>query len=217
MGDTVNTAARLMQAAEPGRTVVGAATQVQAAGAFVWKPLPALHLKGKTQSVRVFAPHGVQEIRHPALQEPSHHVRLIGREAEFGTANAAVASALQGRGRIVGVTGEAGLGKSRLVAELAEVARRSGLDVYAGACQSFGTQTPYLVWRDIWRSFFGIDGSLRDAQRVVDRLSAELESIAPGLAERAPLLASVLGVPLPDNELTASSPSCERSRSRTCS
>ena len=62
--------------------------------------------------------------------------------------------ALQGRGQVVGITGEAGRGKSRLVGEAIHLARRKRLRIFGGACQSYGTNISYLVWGSIWRGLF---------------------------------------------------------------
>jgi len=64
---------------------------------------------------------------------------------------------LLSQGRIVGITAEAGMGKSRLVAGVIRLARRRDLVGYGGSCESYGTHTPYLVWAPIWRAFFDVD------------------------------------------------------------
>jgi tetratricopeptide (TPR) repeat protein len=94
------------------------------------------------------------------------------------------------------------MGKSRLVAEFVRAARRRGLLVAFGECQSFGTSTSYFVWREIWRRLFGLeDHDPLERQRQV--LADALAAIDPGLVPRAPLLAQVLGVDIPETELTA--------------
>jgi class 3 adenylate cyclase/tetratricopeptide (TPR) repeat protein len=203
MGDAVNTAARLMQAAEFGQTLVSGATQGQVEGRFSWTRLEPLKLKGKSRPVPVFE-HRVAEGEVSArLHEPAYPLPMVGRESELNEAREIVARARNGRGQVMGITGDAGIGKSRFVAEVAGLAVEAGMMVHAGAAQSYGSSTSYLVWRDVWRSFFDLQPS-RSARDELDYLQSGLDSIAPNLAERAPLLSPVLNIPLPENELTTS-------------
>jgi adenylate cyclase len=73
----------------------------------------------------------------------------VGRDAEVATSRALVGCALAGRGHVVCVSGDAGIGKSRLAAEVVDVARRHGFSVFGGASRSHGTTTSYLAWRSI--------------------------------------------------------------------
>ena len=82
---------------------------------------------------------------------------MVGREAEMAVIASKMDLALHGQGQVVGITAEPGMGKSRLVAEVIHLARAKGLEGYGGACQSDGTQTPYLVWKPIWSAFFDLD------------------------------------------------------------
>ena len=95
------------------------------------------------------------------------------------------------------------MGKSRLVAEFVRRARRRGNVVAFGECQAFGANTSYGVWREIWRSLLRLeDDDPEDAQ--VATLEREVAKIDEGLVARAPLLDVVLGITIPDNELTRS-------------
>jgi len=202
MGDAVNTAARLMQTAQLGQTLVSGATHSQVEERFSWTALEPLRLKGKSQPVAVFEQRSAEQ-PSAELHEPAYQLPVVGREAELDEARAIVASARRARGQVLGISGDAGIGKSRFVAEVARLAGEAGMTVHAGAAQSFGTTTSYLVWREVWRSFFGLDPSGSAAEQL-DHLRSELASISPDLVERAPLLGAVLNTPLPESELTAS-------------
>jgi tetratricopeptide (TPR) repeat protein len=107
-----------------------------------------------------------------------------------------------GNGAVLVVTGDAGIGKSRLVAEAVQSAKRREFAVFGGASRSHGTTISYLVWRSLWRDLLGLDTSLPIAEqqaRLVDRLSRCVNDAA----RRAPLLAPILNLPLPDSPLTA--------------
>ena len=95
------------------------------------------------------------------------------------------------------------MGKSRLIAEFVRSARRHGVLVALGECQAFGASTAYLVWREIWRALLGMPEGAAEGEEVA-ALEQALAAIAPALVSRAPLLGPVLGISIPDNELTCS-------------
>lgn len=203
LGDDVNLAARLMQAAAPGQILVSQIVQQAAGNGFSWEETQALKLKGKTQPVTAFILTGEQQRRTFRLQTPHYHLPMVGRETELALIEEKLAQVVQGRGQIVGVSGEAGIGKTRLVAEAIRLATDQRLDGYAGECQSFGTNTSYLVWQSIWRSFFEVDPA-REATEQVGALQRQLELIDPALVPRLPLLGATLNLSIPDNDLTRS-------------
>jgi predicted ATPase len=128
---------------------------------------------------------------------------MVGRAAELATIEQRLALACGGQGQIVGITSEAGLGKSRLVAEAIRLAQANGAATYGGECQSYGSGASYLVWRTIWRDLFALDEGWTVA-RQVEALETYLEAVDPMLLPRLPLLDTVLNLPIPDTELTQS-------------
>jgi tetratricopeptide (TPR) repeat protein len=101
------------------------------------------------------------------------------------------------------LSGEAGIGKSRLVAEAVAAGERLGFAVHGGACRSYGTTTGYLVWRSILAGLLDVDPALPLNQQRAAVLR-RLAGYGPNWAERAPLLTPVLGLPIPDSGLTRS-------------
>jgi ABC-type oligopeptide transport system substrate-binding subunit/class 3 adenylate cyclase len=160
-GDTVNTAARLQGAADPGGVLVGGDTKRLIEPAFEWGDAQTLDLKGKADTVEAFAAvraatDGARQRGTPGLQS-----RLIGRERELGQARGAVEGALRGAGGILFLLGEAGIGKSRLLAELHDAAAAGGDDVHPpqwleGRCVSYGESLPYWPFRDLVRRWLGV-------------------------------------------------------------
>jgi tetratricopeptide (TPR) repeat protein len=200
LGDAVNLAARLMSKAPPGQIYVADAVQELAGPAFVWERLPEMAVKGKEAPVVV---HGLRGLASRAPRRLARYeLPLVGRQAELAALEEAFATASEGHGRVVGIAAEAGLGKSRVVAEFVRRARRRGYLVPFGESQAYGT-TSYRVWREIWRRLLGVDEELPEPEQVAV-LERELERIDPALAARAPLLDALLGISIPDNELTRS-------------
>jgi adenylate cyclase len=202
LSDEVNLAARLMQAAGPGQVFVTESVFQAAEKKFNWQELSPLRLKGKSEPVTVFSLTGIREDASGIhLQEPKYALPIVGRKQELNIINDKLNLALQHKGQIIGITGEAGMGKSRLLAEVIRSAYSHNLAGFGGECQSYGTSTSYLVWHNIWRGFLGLDPRL-SLEEKTNLLEAELARIDPKLVPRLPLLGAALNLPIPDNELT---------------
>lgn len=200
LGDDVNLAARLMEKATAGQVLVSGKVQADCAGEFTWESLPNLQAKGKTAPVAVFGLRDTVERRLVASGSDGH-LPMVGRRAELAQLEARLELAAAGQGQVVGITGEAGMGKTRLIAEVVGLAGRRGFTAYAGEGQSFGTNTSYLAWQEVWQRFFRVD-SRAPLGRQLESIEQQLDTYSPSLRVRAPLLGSVLSLPLPDNELT---------------
>ena len=201
LGDAVNLAARLMSAAPYGGIYVAGPVRAAAGDNFLWEQLPDLTVKGKTEPVEVWSLDG--SLERVSRRKTRFTLELIGRTRELALLDQRLEEAVGGEGRIIGIAAEAGMGKSRLVAEFVRVVRRRGSTVAFGECEAFGTKNPYFVWREIWRRLFGIDDS-DPTERQIAGLEARLEAIDPALVPRAPLLEAVLAIPIPDSDLTRS-------------
>ncbi len=200
LGDAVNLSARLMSAAPAGRIYVDDRVRQEAGDAYIWEQLPDLSVKGKKGAIVAHALNG--SLERASRRKTRYQLELVGRRAELERLESSLDATIAGDGRIVGVAAEAGMGKSRLIAEFVRSARRRGLFVAFGECQSFGTNTSYFVWREIWRRLFHIEED-EPADRQRERITTALAAIDPALVTRAPLLASVVGVDIPDNAMTA--------------
>jgi adenylate cyclase len=200
-GDNVNLSARLMQAAPPGDILVSKAAKEASESFFLWEDLPPIKVKGKTEPIVVYRLIGRNEQNTIRLQEPKYALPMVGRELQLGQIEEKLSLALLGHGQIVGITAEAGMGKSRLLAEVVHRADNRKMTAYGGECQSYGTNTSYLVWQPIWQNFFGIDNSW-EADVQIHALTDRLAQIDSNLLLRLPLLGSVLNITIPDNDLT---------------
>jgi len=199
LGDAVNLAARLMTAAPVGQIYVSGPVREAAGDAFIWERVPDLTVKGKAAPVEAWSLTG--SLERASRRKTRFELGLVGRRRELAALAARHEESLAGRGRVVGIAAEAGLGKSRLVAEFVRNVRRAGHTVAFGECQAYGTKTPYFVWREIWRRLLGLDEGAPAAAQVAS-LEARLAAIDPGLVARAPLLSDVVGLSIPDTDLT---------------
>lgn len=202
LGDEVNLAARLMERAEPGQILVSERLQARSAEDFVWESLAPFKPKGKSQALRVF---GLVSTRHHGtgrFLEPSCTLPIVGRQAELEALHRCLGLATSGHGQVVTLTAEAGMGKSRLIAEFLHRHVGPEWTVQGGQCQSSGTRTSYLVWWSVCRRLFDLPENV-DAADALAPIARRLGSFDPTWALRLPLLGAVLNLPLPDNELTA--------------
>src|SRR5262249_22667664 len=92
------------------------------------------------------------------------------------------------------------MGKSRLIAEVIAAIRKRGFDVHPGECPSYGVNGSYLVWRPIWNRLWGLSGL--SPNRRPAAAAAQLDRAGSVLGPRLPLLRPLLGLEIPDNDLT---------------
>jgi class 3 adenylate cyclase/tetratricopeptide (TPR) repeat protein len=203
LGDDVNLAARLMQNAPSGEALITSRIRKATIDAFIWDELAPIHVKGKAQPISVFRLIAEQKHRITHLFESKYALPMVGRQAELALIEEKFNAATQRHGQIVGITAEAGMGKTRLMVEVIRLARRRNILGYSGECQSYGTNTSYLVWQNIWRDFFGIDSTAALSEQL-QTLQQQLSKINPALLPRLPLLGAVLNLQIPENELTNS-------------
>lgn len=195
VGDAVNLAARLMANAPMGQAYVTAELAREAGDSFVFEELDDIKVKGKSHPIKV------RRLVDRGRASPSRNRRasheLIGRTTELKHLSDLAQDALLGRGQVVGITAEAGMGKSRLVAEAVRSFEAAGMPTFSGAASSVGSIS-YLVWQDVWTALLGVHA---DGDPVADA-SRALSDADPQLLPRLPLLAPVLGIPIEDNDLT---------------
>ena len=171
MGEAITLAARMESAAEPGTVLVTEDTYLLVASRFAWEALGDVSAKGLREPVRVFRPLRPQTaaatIRH--LEPYDHSALIIGREQQFDAAKKVLEQLRAGRGGIVFIVGETGMGKSSFVENLHQDAdREDALLAKAGAlesvtgerascslswliarCRSYAQSSPYSMWQDL--------------------------------------------------------------------
>jgi class 3 adenylate cyclase len=195
LGDTTNVAARLQSAAEPGAIAIGAGTASRLAERFVLEPVGEVTVKGRSEPVsasRLVGP-------RPAA-EPPPQTTLFGRDAELARLEEANADLRAGRGQVLLVIGDAGLGKTRMLFELRAL---SDDDVtwLEGRCLSYGAGSPYGPFVELLRTWLGVEeGEAELAVRTKLRARAGALLGAAG-EETLPYLGLLLAIRLdPDVE-----------------
>jgi adenylate cyclase len=203
LGDAVILAQRLESAAPPGETYVSETTIQLTEQEFEFEPVGELALKGKAEPVPAWRVIGARASRVAAAG------RLIGRERELSVVRELLADLQNGDGALLLVTGEPGIGKSRLVDATLEQARGDGAHAFHARCLSYGAGVPYWPYVDLVRRAAGLRTEERpDETRA--RLASALD--AAGVAETAPHFARLLGLPIDDLAVAALGPEAFRRR-----
>ena len=200
IGAVVNLAARLMQAAQDGilcdeRTFELAKTRIQ------FESLTPIKLKGIKDAVQVFYP--LREVRQdlPWWMVGKTEKSIVGREKERLLLGHKLEQLKVGISGVVAICGEAGIGKSCLIENLLLQAQELGVGSLVGAGNAIARSKPYHAWNAVfshlWDLSFLTDLEAKKSQ-ILDLLEDE-----PQWLEKAALLNEVLGLDLPDTEVSA--------------
>ena len=187
LGDTVNVAARLQS---HGDLVVGRETARQLGERFRLEPLGELVLKGKSTPTVAYRVAGEREAPSKTLVTP-----LVGREAELALLEEVFGELTHGRGAIVVLTGEPGIGKSRLKSEVRELFR-DRVRFVEGHAVSYGSEIPYWPIRELLRDWLALSVSDPEARVRLELRAAIASALGDEADEAYPFIASVLGLPL---------------------
>ncbi len=145
VGHTVGLAQRMESLAEPGIAYLSEHTTRLVRGYFRLRDLGPLTVKGAREPVGVAALEGIGGMRTSYEVARSRGLSgLVGRSEEIVALEAALARAEEGNGQVVGVVGEAGVGKSRLCEEFAASCVARGIGVYRAHGVSHGRTLPFL-------------------------------------------------------------------------
>ncbi|EFO81707.1 adenylate/guanylate cyclase [Oscillochloris trichoides DG-6] len=200
MGDTVNLAARLMQAAAAGEIIAASGSHRPVADQFLWTPLEAMPVKGRSRPVPVFRLEQEQQ-RASRHQEPAYRLPMVGREAEMQVVEKKIDQTRRGHGQVVGICGEAGMGKSRLVAEVIRMAARRGMAVHSGECLSHGGTISYLPWQSLLLGIFEVDPNWSKEVQI-NHLRTRVSQFCPHVLRRLPVLAGAMNLSVAESEQT---------------
>ena len=194
MGDVVNTAARLQQLAPPGAVLVGDATKQLCGPSLRFRAHDHTQLRGREGSIQVW-----QAVAHDAAivgRRWQSDVPFVGRATELGMLDNIVRLSMAGRSAVVAVTGEAGIGKSRLVHEIVApfVAERPETLLLEGACAPYGESNVWWPVAGGLLTRLGLDRNtpLHDARRRAERRLAAFDELQPGSPEFERLIEVVM-------------------------
>jgi class 3 adenylate cyclase len=200
LGDVVSVAAALQSAARPGSVLVGPATRAATAHLFTWGPdEPVAFSPDATPLVAGYldAPRATAAERRPRL---GGRAPLVGRQAELRALDTALRAAVSGRGQVIVLAGEPGIGKTRLVQEsrkrfIAWVGAGGGRRPLwlEGRGVSYASATPYGLYRQLIASWIGVSAD-QPSERVHAALADALRHLMGNTNLLGPL-AHLMGLP----------------------
>jgi len=200
LGDAVNLAARLMQAAQPGQILVNDEAYAKASDTFLWEALPAIRVKGKSDLITLNRLVGIQTHRALRSLNTLYPNPPLGREETLAQLDSAIARLHQGKGQIIRLAGDAGMGKTHIAAEFSRRAHTQNVRLALGTCHSLTRNSQYQPWRDIFYNLLELDDS--SETNAIAQLTTFIEQMHPDWQLRLPLLGDLFSLPIPDNPTT---------------
>ncbi|HKX99837.1 MAG TPA: adenylate/guanylate cyclase domain-containing protein [Steroidobacteraceae bacterium] len=211
-GQVVGIAARLENLAEPGTVLLSESCHQQILNVCEVRPRGKHLLKGMSTPIEVFELLSVRpDASRFAAARRRGLTRFVGRNTELEFLEQMRQSALSGGGVIIGIVGEPGMGKSRLLYEFQESCRARGITVLTGQALSHGSSIPYLPMLQIFRAYYGITES-DDPAMSRQKVNARHARMGPKFVEVAPLVHELLGVAPADSPVSNVDPDAKQRR-----
>src|SRR6201993_636477 len=204
IGEQVGMAQRMESAAPPGGAMLSASTARLVEGDAVLGEPELVHVKGTDQPVAAQRLLGVSDRVHRAAAAES---ALVGRRWEMAAVEGLLERAIEGHGAVVTVVGSPGIGKSRLVREVAAIAATQGVEVFSAFCESHARDIPFQVVSRLLRAATNVRGLDGPAAR--DRVRSRVPDADP---EDLLLFDDLLGIADPEVELPKIDPDARRRR-----
>jgi class 3 adenylate cyclase/tetratricopeptide (TPR) repeat protein len=212
VGQTTHLAARMEQMATPGTILLAPATLQLAEGYVQVSARGPVAVKGLADPVEIYALTGVSALRsrlHAAAARG--FTRFVGRDAEIEQLRRALAFAHDGRGQLIAVVGEPGVGKSRLVYEFTHSHRIQDWLILEAGSVSYGKATSYLPVIDLLKAYFKVHD--RETHReICEKVTGKLLTLDRSLEPTLPALLALLDVPVEDAQWEALDPAQRRQR-----
>ena len=204
IGEQVGMAQRMESVAPPGGVMLSASTARLVDGAAALGEPELVLIKGANEPVTAYRLLGMGEQQRAVGRAESN---LVGRRWEMSAVEGLLDRAVEGHGAVVGVVGSPGIGKSRLVHEVAAIARRRGVEVFTAFCESHTSQVPFHAVARLLRAATGVEGL--DGQTARDRVRDRVPDADP---EDLLLLYDLLSIADPNVPSPAIDPDARRRR-----
>ena len=212
VGQTTHLAARMEQLAEAGTVVLTSATLALSEDFVQVTSLGPMGVRGLRDAVEVYELVGANPARSRFQAHAARGLAtFVGRTSEIARLAEALDRARTGRGQVVAVVGEPGVGKSRLSWEFARSHRVDGCLVLEAASVSYGKAATYLPIIGLLRMYFQIEPG-DDARKIQEKVIGQVLSLDRALEPAVPALLALLDVPVADETWTRLDPPQRRQR-----
>jgi class 3 adenylate cyclase len=212
VGDTTNLASRIETMAKPGTSLVSSHTHKLTRDFFEFQALGKVEVKGKEEPQEVFELIKIGEVdTRIAASVAKGLTRFVGRKNSMATLREALEEVEAGSGQVVGIVGEAGVGKSRILLEFKNLLPQNEYAYFEGRCLHFGGSMSYLPFLDILRSYFYIkegDQEFIIKKKMADKI-AELDE---KLENALPPFMELLSLKVEDEDFIKLEPQQKRER-----
>jgi DNA-binding winged helix-turn-helix (wHTH) protein/tetratricopeptide (TPR) repeat protein len=212
VGDILQVADQLLRLAEPGAIVLSAVARRPVQGFLRLDRVEPVNVPGAMASPPVYKVLGLAS-HQPALGWQGRRVvrQFVGRKREMGTLHALLTQVKDGRGQVVGIAGEPGIGKSRFLYEFRQQMRHTSCTYLAGRCVSYGQATPYLPLLDLVRQACGL--TERDTlDEMTAKVGQYLQDVGMEAEAWSPYVFRLLGIEDGTGHLSLLSPQALRAR-----
>jgi class 3 adenylate cyclase/tetratricopeptide (TPR) repeat protein len=214
IGQNTHLAARMEQLATPGSILLTSETLRLAEGVVQVKPLGPTPIKGLAHPLEVFELVGARppQTRLQAFAARAL-TRFVGRQVEFEAMRQIHELAGAGRGQLMAVMGEPGVGKTRLFYEFLCAPYTQGWLLLESQAASYGKAIPYLPVRELFKAYFQLEAQ-DDEVRMREKVTGKLRTLDPALGPILPAVLAFLDVPVDDRTWQALDPSQRRQRTQ---
>jgi class 3 adenylate cyclase/tetratricopeptide (TPR) repeat protein len=212
VGDTTNLAARMESRAAPGSIIVSGATHKLAKDFFEFNRLGKVDVKGKDQPQDAYELDKAGEVETRFKASVAKGLtKFVGRKNSMTALNETFELVLSGSGQMVGIVGEAGVGKSRLLLEFINQLPQGEYIYLEGSCLHYGSGMAYLPIRDILRSYFDI--KVGDQEYVVKKkLIEKIQQLDQRLSNALPSFQELLSIKVDDEKYLKLNPEQKKVR-----
>ncbi|GAG95998.1 unnamed protein product, partial [marine sediment metagenome] len=178
IGDTVNLASRLQENSMPGKILIGEKTFRRIKDSFIISRPRKLKIKGKKDLVSAYTLKGEKKRISFFERKKKYSSPFIGREEELQILREALKKSYNSRGQIIEISGELGVGKSRLILELSKDSLAKEFNILSGNCSSWEESKPYAPLKEIFTKIFGIkfDDDLKEIDKKIENKIKEIDS-----------------------------------------
>lgn len=178
IGDTVNLASRLQENSKPGKILIGEKTFQRIKDNFKISPPRKLKVKGKRDLVTVYTLKSEKKKIGFLEKNKDSHSPFVGREKEFKILRETLIKSYHSKGQIIEISGELGVGKSRLIYELAKGSLAKKFNILSSNCSSWEESKPYAPLKEIFTEIFGIkfDDDLKEIDKKIKNKIKEIDS-----------------------------------------
>jgi class 3 adenylate cyclase/tetratricopeptide (TPR) repeat protein len=200
IGQTTHLAARMEQLARPGTALMTKDTLRLAEGYIEVKPLGPVPVRGLAETVEIFEIVRAGAVRSRLQAAAARGLTpFVGRDGELGRLREILEKSRAGQGQIVAVSGEPGVGKSRLFWEFTHSHRTHGWLILESSPVSYGRMTSYLPVSEMLKTYFGIEDH-DDQRRIREKVTGKILTLDDALRTTIPVFLGLLDVPTDEAE-----------------